>query len=174
MRLPYWALICVAALLAPLAAVAAPLAPAPVMGAEQTQLNALVVQHQKLRSQLPADQRADLDRLTDRVRLSILGKTLRGDLLDTTKALLRAAAPGLTEAETGALAAYALDGIAAGDGQAQLLAATKQMQDMQMSFNLQYLQLQAKMQHENRTFTMLSNIMKTKHDTVKNSIGNIR
>jgi len=55
-----------------------------------------------------------------------------------------------------------------------LLAATQQMQEMQMSFNLQYLQLQEQMQNENRQFTMVSNIMKTKHDTVKESIANIR
>jgi cob(I)alamin adenosyltransferase len=56
----------------------------------------------------------------------------------------------------------------------QLLQATKQMQETQMSFNLQYLQLQSQMQNDNRQFTMVSNIMKTKHDTVKNSISNIR
>ena len=53
-------------------------------------------------------------------------------------------------------------------------SATKQMQETQMSFNLQYLQLQSQMQHENRSYTAISNIMKTKHDTVKNSISNIR
>lgn len=53
-------------------------------------------------------------------------------------------------------------------------SATKQMQETQMSFNLQYLQLQTQMQHENRSYTAVSNIMKTKHDTVKNSISNIR
>ena len=56
----------------------------------------------------------------------------------------------------------------------QLMNATKQMQETQMSFNLQYLQLQSQMQHENRSYTAISNIMKTKHDTVKNSISNIR
>lgn len=56
----------------------------------------------------------------------------------------------------------------------QLLAATQQMQEMPMSFNLQYLQLQSSMQNENRQYTMVNNILKTKHDTVKNSIGNIR
>ena len=55
-----------------------------------------------------------------------------------------------------------------------LMAATQQMQETQMSFNLQYLQLQESMQNENRQYTMVSNIMKTKHDTVKNSISNIR
>ena len=63
---------------------------------------------------------------------------------------------------------------AGGDSQSQLLAATKQMQETQMSFNLQYLQLQNQMQNENRSYTAVSNIMKTKHDTVKNSINNIR
>ena len=63
---------------------------------------------------------------------------------------------------------------ASGNGQDQLLDANKQMAETQMSFNLQYLQLQSQMQNENRQFTMVSNIMKTKHDTVKNSISNIR
>lgn len=57
---------------------------------------------------------------------------------------------------------------------AELFNATKQMQETQMSFNLQYLQLQNHMQTENRRFTMISNIMKTKHDTAKNSISNIK
>jgi hypothetical protein len=61
-----------------------------------------------------------------------------------------------------------------GGSQSQLLAATKNMQETQMSFNLQYLQLQTQMQHENRSYTAISNIMKTKHDTVKNSINNVR
>ena len=60
------------------------------------------------------------------------------------------------------------------DSQNQLMAATKQMQETQMSFNLQYLQLQSQVQNENRSYTAVSNIMKTKHDTVKNSISNIR
>lgn len=58
--------------------------------------------------------------------------------------------------------------------QDQLLNATKQTQDTQMSFNLQCLQLQSQAQHENRSATAISNIMKTKHDTVKNSISNVR
>jgi septal ring factor EnvC (AmiA/AmiB activator) len=52
--------------------------------------------------------------------------------------------------------------------------ATKELQETNFSFNLQYLQLQSQMQHENRSYTAISNIMKTKHDTVKNSISNIR
>jgi hypothetical protein len=36
------------------------------------------------------------------------------------------------------------------------------------------LQLQSAMQNENRSFTVVSNLMKTKHDMVKNSLSNIR
>jgi hypothetical protein len=63
---------------------------------------------------------------------------------------------------------------AGGSAQDQLRNATQQMQETQMSFNLQYLQLQSWMQHENRSYTAISNIMKTKHETVKNSISNVR
>jgi hypothetical protein len=63
--------------------------------------------------------------------------------------------------------------VKAGDSRA-LSKAIESMQETQMSFNLQYLQLQSQMQHENRSYTAVSNIMKTKHDTVKNSISNIR
>jgi hypothetical protein len=55
-----------------------------------------------------------------------------------------------------------------------LLGTSQQLQETQMSFNLQYLQLQSQMQNENRSYTAISNIMKTKHDTVKNSISNVR
>lgn len=61
-----------------------------------------------------------------------------------------------------------------GNAQQDLMNQTKQMQEMMASFNLQYLQLQEKMQHENRSFTTISNVMKTKHDTAKASINNVR
>jgi anion-transporting ArsA/GET3 family ATPase len=62
----------------------------------------------------------------------------------------------------------------AGNPQSSLVNATQQLQELQLSFNLQYLQLQNQMQQENRSYTAISNIMKTKHDTVKNSISNVR
>jgi hypothetical protein len=46
--------------------------------------------------------------------------------------------------------------------------------DLQMSFNMQYLALQSRMREESRKFTTVSNVMKTKHDTAKNSISNMR
>lgn len=56
----------------------------------------------------------------------------------------------------------------------RLLEETKEMEEMQQSFNLQYLTLQNQISHENRQYSMVSNIMKNKHDTAKNSINNIR
>ena len=35
-------------------------------------------------------------------------------------------------------------------------------------------QMQEKMQAENRSFSTVSNVMKTKHDTAKSSISNVR
>jgi len=63
---------------------------------------------------------------------------------------------------------------AGGDSQGKLLEVTKQMQETQVAFNVQYQQLQSQMQHENRSYRSITAIMKTKHDTVKNSISNIR
>lgn len=53
------------------------------------------------------------------------------------------------------------------------MAQTKQMMEMQASFNLQFLELQGKMQHESRSFQTVSNVMKNRTDTAKNSIRNI-
>ncbi len=79
--------------------------------------------------------------------------------------------PGLTTPTGGGGAG----GGAGGAGnQADLMAQTKDMQEMMASFNLEYLQLQEKMQGENRSFSTISNVMKTKHDTAKSSITNIR
>ena len=64
-----------------------------------------------------------------------------------------------------------------GNGKSTLhmsLQASRPLAGMTQSFNLQYLNLQNQMQNENRQFTMVSNIMKTKHDTSKNAISNIR
>lgn len=57
---------------------------------------------------------------------------------------------------------------------AQLAEAVQQLEEMSQSFNLQYLTLQQQMQDENRRFTLVSNVMKTKHDTAKNAINNVR
>jgi hypothetical protein len=40
--------------------------------------------------------------------------------------------------------------------------------------NLYYLELQERISAESRQYTALSNVLKARHDTVKNAIGNIR
>jgi hypothetical protein len=56
----------------------------------------------------------------------------------------------------------------------ELLSQTQQMQETQMSFNLQYLQLQENLQSEDREYSTLSNLLKTRQDTIKATLGNIR
>ena len=42
------------------------------------------------------------------------------------------------------------------------------------SENAQMMKLQMSMQRENLVFTSVSNVLKTRHDTAKNSISNVR
>lgn len=58
--------------------------------------------------------------------------------------------------------------------QKEVIELATEMQKMNMSFSLQYLGIQQKIQSETRQFTILSNIMKVKHDVAKNAINNIR
>lgn len=51
---------------------------------------------------------------------------------------------------------------------------SEKMREINSSFNLQLLQLQRDMQKESRQFTIISNIMKNRHDTAKASINNMR
>jgi hypothetical protein len=165
---------------------ASPQAPTPALTAGQQQaLQSLILQHQRIRGRLQAPEAADLDQITAHVRQTLFGAPLPGNLLTAATQILSHKVPGLSNDEATGLAEYVLGGIAAlppagaagsagGGSQSALLTATKQMQEAQMSFNLQYLQLQSQMQDENRSYTMVSNIMKTKHDTAKNSISNIR
>ena len=62
----------------------------------------------------------------------------------------------------------------ASDSFNQMMTATKSMAEFQASFNLQYLQLQEKIQTDTRQFNLVSNIMKTKHDAAKNALNNVR
>ena len=143
--------------------------------ADQRRLDAMIAEHRKARAQLPAEERETLDRLTGKLRAALFNQPRQASVFSTAQAIMKSSGMRLDDSERSALAAYALDGIASGDdSQSQLLAATQQMQETQMSFNLQYLQLQSQMQNENRSYTAVSNIMKTRHDTVKNSINNVR
>jgi hypothetical protein len=54
------------------------------------------------------------------------------------------------------------------------LAAQRLCMDMSQSLNMQYLFLQNNIQNENAKFALVSNIIKTRHDTAKNAINNLR
>ena len=93
------------------------------------------------------------------------------------------ARPGLSSGVTGgssfsgtAAGTGAVAGAGAGPSDAfnQMMTATRQMSEFQASFNLQYLQLQEKIQMDTRQFNLISNIMKTKHDAAKNALNNVR
>lgn len=151
--------------------------------AQDKRLKALIDQHRKVRVRLPVEYRNTLDRLTALARKDLVAQISNVDIFDATRAFLHKRVPGFTDEETRTMTEYVLGGIAAGDpigaaaggsSQDDLMNATKQMQETQMSFNLQYLQLQNSMQDENRQYAAVSNILKTKHDTVKNSINNVR
>jgi len=156
-------------------------APAGLGAADEAKLKATIAQHQRVRSQLPAEYRAELDQLTELLKKRLFAAPIQTDLLASTAQIVSKMVPGLTKPEATSLADYVLGGIADGGvidsaagRSAGSMNATKSMQETQMSFNLQYLQLQSQMQSENRAYTAVSNIMKTRHDTVKNSINNIR
>ena len=82
-------------------------------------------------------------------------------------------APGAPAPPTGAgssTGAAEGPGATAGDGTQSIDGTLQNSQDM----NLYYLQLQEAMAAENRSYTACSNVLKARHDTVKNAIGNIR
>ena len=86
------------------------------------------------------------------------------------------AASGLPTSTSGTsnYTAAVADAAAGGNSQAQMFMATRELQELNQSFNLQYLGLQEDMQAENRKYSALSNIMKTKHDTAKNALNNLK
>lgn len=61
-------------------------------------------------------------------------------------------------------------GTAGTPGDGGIESALQQSAEM----NLYYLQIQEEVNAQNRTYTALSNVLKTEHDTVKTAIGNIR
>jgi hypothetical protein len=137
--------------------------------ADESRLSAMLAQHQKLRLRLPEEYRHELDRLTVLMRKQLFAALPRVNLLASATQMARKIIPGVTPAEARSLSEYVLGGIAGGDAigaatdgssQTELMNATKEMQETQMSFNLQYLQLQSQMQNENRSYTAISNIMR--------------
>jgi hypothetical protein len=68
----------------------------------------------------------------------------------------------------------AIGGVTAGAGTSSEGSSVEGALAQSQEFNLYYLQLQEQLSAENRSFSAMSNVLKTRHDTVKNAIGNIR
>ena len=64
-------------------------------------------------------------------------------------------------------------GVAVNSGTTDQAASFSSVLSQQAAMNMQYLALQNQMQQENQTFSTLSNVLKVRHDTAKNSISNI-
>ena len=79
-----------------------------------------------------------------------------------------------SSATSGGLTDAALSGGSSSTSAQQMLNASYQMQEMNQEFNLQYLNLQEGVQADSRQFTALSNVSKTKSDTAKNSLSNVK
>jgi hypothetical protein len=143
--------------------------------ADPRAVEAFLAQHRRAKAALvlTAEQAADLDALARALQPRVVAAAGQGgNLLDAATSLVAQRAPALSRAEAAALAAYVVaEAAELLNAQARAPDAAPLLQEIQMSFNIQLLQT---MQSENRSYTAVSNIMKTKHDTVKNSISNVR
>jgi hypothetical protein len=110
----------------------------------------------------------------------LMAVALRGGvpLTQTLSAAVPFGSPGTTTvAEGPGAAASVLAGAAGGAvsptgtaGDGGIASSLAQSQEM----NLYFLQIQEQVNAQNRTYSALSNVLKTEHDTVKNAIGNLR
>jgi hypothetical protein len=88
---------------------------------------------------------------------------------------------GLTHGPGGAISLGTAEGPAGaglpgspGTAPGQEAGSVEQALSQSQEFNLYYLQLQEQLAAENRSYSAMSNVLKARHDTVKNAIGNIR
>lgn len=80
-------------------------------------------------------------------------------------------ATGPTGTASASLGATGLAGVSSGGSGDP---AMQQMMNQDADQNLYYLQLQEQMSQESRGYSAISNVLKARHDTMKNAIGNIR
>lgn len=78
----------------------------------------------------------------------------------------------------GAVVSAAVQGaretVAGSSGSSSSASSIESALDAQSDTQMQYIELQQRMQEENRRFTTLSNVLKARHETAKTAIGNIR
>jgi hypothetical protein len=96
-------------------------------------------------------------------------------------AAMRPAGSGMVAPGTGDLRAEGLTGTAAAlSDQASVTSGGAANSGVEATLassadqNMYYLQLQERISAESRAYSALSNVLKARHDTIKNAIGNIR
>jgi hypothetical protein len=93
--------------------------------------------------------------------------------------LAAALRPGVGDDGSGASRAEgptgtARQGLATGDTGTSSSSNIESRLSESADLNLYYLELQERISAESREYSALSNVLKARHDTVKNAIGNIR
>ncbi len=96
----------------------------------------------------------------------ILAASFRSAPPDTGASTMPSGVP----ATTGGVSSAATPGSTQPGGESNVQQMLAQSADQ----NLYFLQLQEQMAAENRQYSALSNVLKARHETVKNAIGNIR
>lgn len=96
------------------------------------------------------------------------GGGAKSRLATTANANTGASSSGATAGSSGSATA------SSGSATDASIAASYNLMEMNQDFNLQYLNLQESMQAESRQYTAMSNVSKTKSDTAKNSLSNVK
>jgi hypothetical protein len=73
-----------------------------------------------------------------------------------------------------AVAKVGADPVAGSTAPTTEISSSKSLVQQQISDDLQLLALQQEIQKHDRQFSLISNVMKARHDTAKSAIGNIR
>ena len=84
------------------------------------------------------------------------------------------ASPASTEGLTTASSTPEGSGGSAGPAGTSMSSEPGDVLGQQADLNMQYLQLQEQINAESREYSAISNVLKARHDTIKNAIGNIR
>ena len=82
--------------------------------------------------------------------------------------------PGEPNGGSGSTSGTGVPSVPGGPGGGSASSLMQNDMSQQMQDNLQLLRIQISMQRENQVFTTVSNVLKTRHDTVKNTIANVR
>lgn len=102
------------------------------------------------------------------------GPTMPGHVSAVPGALAGGASGGGAPGGASGSASAAAEGPGAGGLPGAPATSVESQLAASQDMNLYYLQLQEAMSAENRSYSACSNVLKARHDTVKNAIGNIR